>query len=84
MKDVIGIGYETLQELRMKEWNVTLDGFQELVILIFEGAIVVILLHNFVLSNQTYNISPRWLTCGSLMPMWKGHVFLSEDGNVWT
>jgi hypothetical protein len=56
VKDVIGLGYETTQELRMKKRNANLDGFQKLLtdcVLIYEGAVVVILLHEFVSSNQT-------------------------------
>ncbi len=55
MKDVVELGCETTQELRMKEWNTTLDGFRELptdYILIYEGAMVVVLLHELVLSDQ--------------------------------
>jgi len=55
VKDVVGFGCETTQELRMKKRNATLDGFQELLtdcVLIYEGAVVAILLHEFVPSNQ--------------------------------
>ncbi len=41
VKDVVGLGCETTQELRMKEQNATLDGFLELLtdcVLIYEGA----------------------------------------------
>jgi hypothetical protein len=44
-----------MQEFRMKERNVTLDGFWELptdCVLIYEWAVVAILLHEFVLSDQ--------------------------------
>ncbi len=54
VKDVIGLGYETMQELWMKERNATLDGFQELLtdcVLIYERAVVAILLHEFVSSD---------------------------------
>jgi hypothetical protein len=43
------------QELRMKERNVTLDNFRKLsadCVLIYEGAVVAILLHEFVPSDQ--------------------------------
>jgi len=55
VKDVVALGCETTHELRMKEWNTTLDGFQELptdCILIYEGAVVAILLHELVPSDQ--------------------------------
>ncbi len=55
MKDVVGLNRETMEELKMKEWNTTLDGFQELStdrILIYEGAVVIVLLHELVLSDQ--------------------------------
>jgi hypothetical protein len=55
VKDVVGLGCETKQELRMKERNATLDDFRELLtdcVLIYEGAVVAILLHEFVPSNQ--------------------------------
>ncbi len=56
MKDVVALGCETTHELKMKEWNMTLDDFQELptdCILIYEGAVVAILLHEIVPSDQT-------------------------------
>ncbi len=55
MKDVVGLGYETTQELRMKERNTTLDGFRELstdCILIYKGAVVAVLLHELVPLDQ--------------------------------
>jgi hypothetical protein len=55
MKDVIGVDYEMTQELMIKKRNTTLDGFWELLtncILIYEGAVVVVLLHELVLSDQ--------------------------------
>jgi len=55
VKNVVGLGCETTQELRMKERNTTLDGFQKLLtdcILIYEGAVVATLLHELVLSDQ--------------------------------
>jgi hypothetical protein len=55
VKDVVGLGCETTQELRMKERNTTLDGFRELLtdcILIYEGAMIVVLLHELVSSDQ--------------------------------
>jgi len=55
VKDVVGLGCETTQELKMKERNVTLDGFREFptdYVLIYEGAVVAILLHEFVLYDQ--------------------------------
>ncbi len=55
VKDVVRPGCETTQELRMKKQNVTIDGFRELPIdrvLIYEGAVVAILLHEFVPSDQ--------------------------------
>ncbi len=55
VKDIIRFGCETTQELRMKERNATLDGFRKLLtdyVLIYEGAVVAILLHEFVPSDQ--------------------------------
>jgi hypothetical protein len=55
VKDVVGLSCETTQELRMKERNVTLEGFRELstyCVLIYERAVVDILLHEFVPSDQ--------------------------------
>jgi hypothetical protein len=55
VKDVVGFGCETTQELRMKERNVTLDSFRELLtdyVLIYERAVVAILLHEFVPFDQ--------------------------------
>ncbi len=54
MKDV-GLGCETTHKLSMKKQNATLDGFRELLtdcVLIYEGAMVAILLHAFVPSDQ--------------------------------
>jgi hypothetical protein len=55
VKYVVGFGCETTQELRMKERNVTLNDFRELLtncVLIYEGAVIAILLHEFVLFDQ--------------------------------
>ncbi len=55
MKDIVGLGYETTQELRMKERNVTLNSFREFMmdcVFIYEGVVVAILLHEFVSSDQ--------------------------------
>jgi len=55
VKDVVGFGCETTQKLRMKERNVTLDGFRDLptdCVLIYERAMVAILLHEFFSSDQ--------------------------------
>jgi hypothetical protein len=55
VKDIVGLGCETTQQLRMKERNATLDDFREFLtdyVLIYEGAVVAILLHEFVPSNQ--------------------------------
>jgi hypothetical protein len=55
VKDVVRPGCETTQELRMKKQNVTVDGFRELLtdcVLIYERAVVAILLHEFVPSDQ--------------------------------
>jgi hypothetical protein len=55
VKDVVGLDYETMQELKMKKRNVTFDNFQELdtnYILVYEGAVIVIMLHDFVSSDQ--------------------------------
>jgi hypothetical protein len=44
-----------MQQLRMKERNVTLDGFRDLLtdyVLIYEGVVVAILLQEFVLFDQ--------------------------------
>jgi hypothetical protein len=57
VKDVLGLGCEMTQELRMKERNATLDDFKELstnYILIYEGAVVAILLHEFVPFDQAF------------------------------
>ncbi len=70
MKDVVGLGCETMQELRMKERNATLDGFRELLtdcVLIYEGVVVAILLHEFVPSNQVVEYFAAKPTCGSSM-----------------
>jgi hypothetical protein len=55
VKDVVGLGCEMTQDLRMKERNVTLNSFREFLtdyVLIYEGAVVAILLHEFVPSDQ--------------------------------
>jgi hypothetical protein len=55
VKDVVGFSYETIQKLRMKKQNVTKDGFREFTmhcILLYEGAVAAILLHDCVLFNQ--------------------------------
>ncbi|CAM6074878.1 unnamed protein product [Sphagnum tenellum] len=55
VKDVVGLGYESTQELRRKEQNTTLDSFRELLtdcVLVYEGAVVAVLLHEFVPSYQ--------------------------------
>jgi hypothetical protein len=78
----------------MKEWNVTFNNFQKLVmdyILIFEGAIVIILSHNFVFSNQASKsftmMAHMWefdecvkRTCflKTKMVMF-GHIFYNKD-----
>ncbi len=55
MKDVIGFEYETLEELKLMEQNITLDNFHELAtncILVYDGVVVGFLLHNFVPLNE--------------------------------
>jgi len=73
VKDVVEFGCETTQELRMKEWNATLDGFRKLMtdcVLIYEGAVVAILLHEFVPSDQAVEYF------AAMAHMWEfgGHV----------
>ncbi len=68
--DVVRLDCEMTQELRMKKRNATLDSFRELLtdcVLIYEGAVVAILLHEFVPFNKPSSISPQWPTCGSLV-----------------
>jgi len=68
--NVVRLDCETTQELRMKERNTTLDSFWKLLtncVLIYEGAVVAILLHEFVPFNKSSSISPQWPTCGSLV-----------------
>jgi len=68
VKDVVEFGCETTQELRMKEWNATLDGFRKLMtdcVLIYEGAVVAICCTSLFRPIKLSSISPRWPTCGS-------------------
>jgi len=92
VKDVVGLGCETTQELRMKEPNATLNGFRELLtdcVLIYEGAVVAILLHEFVLSNQVVKYFATKPTCGSstdaslgLVPLRPGWPCLDTDSTT--
>ncbi|CAN5960662.1 unnamed protein product [Sphagnum jensenii] len=73
VKDVVGLGCETTQELRMKKRNATLDGFRELLtdcVLIYEGVVVTILLHEFVPSDQAVEYF------AAMVHMWEfgGHI----------
>jgi hypothetical protein len=73
VKDVVGLGCETTQELRMKKRNATLDGFRELLtdcVLIYEGVVVAILLHEFVPSDQAVEYF------AAMVHMWEfgGHI----------
>jgi hypothetical protein len=55
VENVVRLACETTQELRMKERNATLDGFRELMtdcVLIYERAMVAILLQESVSSDQ--------------------------------
>ncbi len=55
VKEVVGVGCEMTHELKMKKRNVTLNDFRELptdCVLIYEGAMVTLLLHEFVPFDQ--------------------------------